>query len=325
MIDRIDMDRAMKRIGDQTRLTPVEYSPAFSVASGAEVWFKLEHLQHTGSFKWRGALNRMLSLTPEERARGVITASNGNHGIAVCRAATLVGIRPTVCMRHGVSELRVDLIRRLGGEPLFYGEDPLEAETHARRLAASDGRVFVSPYNDEVVIAGQGTIGLELVGQLEAIDALFVAVGGGGLVSGIASALRSHGSKARIVGCWPSNSRAMYEALRVGRIIEVEERPTLSDSTAGGIEEGSITFPLCWEAIDDSVLVSEEEIAQAMRLVADQERWMIEGAAAVAVAAFLKSRDRWRGRRVVILLCGRNIATDRFIEICHGAPSHGPA
>lgn len=184
MQSSIDVTEAASKIGEHVRKTPLEYSAALSRLSGAEVWLKQEHLQHTGSFKWRGALNRVLSLSAAELERGVVTASNGNHGIAVCRVGGLVGIRPQVYLRHGAPEMRVELIRQMGGEPRFFGLNPLEAEIHARQAAELAGQTFISPYNDPKVIAGQGTIGLELVEQLDSIDAVFVAVGGGGLIAG---------------------------------------------------------------------------------------------------------------------------------------------
>lgn len=318
MHSSIDVREAASKIGHHVRVTPLEYSAALSRLSGAEVWLKQEHLQHTGSFKWRGALNRMLSLSAQELARGVVTASNGNHGIAVCRAGSLVGIRPRVYLRHGVPEVRVELIRQMGGEPHFWGENPLEAEMYARQTARLTGQTFVSPYNDPSVIAGQGTIGLELAEQLDSIDAVFVAVGGGGLIAGVATALKGEQPGARIVGCWPENSPVLYECLKAGQVIDFPEKPTLSDSTAGGIEEGSVTLPLCQRLIDESVLVSEDEIVRSMRLIADHERWMVEGAAGVALAGLIRSRAKWQGARVVVILCGRNIPTRRFVEACGG-------
>lgn len=309
----IDVVDAARKIANYARRTELEYSPGLSALTGAEVWLKLEHLQHTGSFKWRGALNRVLSLAPEELRRGIVTASNGNHGLAVCRAGRLVGIRPVVYLREGVAGERVELIRQMGGEPCFFGQNPLEAEERAREVAARNGETFISPYNDPWVISGQGTIGLEIAEQLEGIDGIFVAVGGGGLIAGIGAALREVRPGTRVVGCWPENSPVLYECLKAGRIIEVEERPTISDSTAGGIEDGSLTLPLCQEVIDQHVLVAEEEICRAMRLIAEHERWMIEGAAGVALAGLLRSASGWQGARVVVLLCGRNIAPARFL------------
>jgi threonine dehydratase len=320
--------QAEERIRSRVRQTPVERS-SFLSRPGREVWLKLEHLQVTGSFKWRGALHKILALTEDELARGVVTASNGNHGIALCAAGRIRGIRPRVYVREGISPERIARIRELGGEPCQYGETPLEAEREARREADLGQQVFVSPYNDEEVVAGQGTIGLELIAQLPQLDRVFIAVGGGGLIGGIGTALRALRPEVRVVGCWPAHSAAMAKSLEVGAIVEVPESPTLSESTAGGIEAGSLTFPLCQAVIDERVLVSEEEIEEAMWLIALHERWMIEGAAAVAVAGYL----RWEAERqrvggaddkgtesetVAILLCGRNIDSSQFLKVCWG-------
>ncbi|MBI1765012.1 MAG: threonine/serine dehydratase [Acidobacteria bacterium] len=306
---------AAARIQPVIRTTPTDYSRALSELTGCHVWLKLEHLQHTGSFKLRGAANKLLSLSAEERARGVITASNGNHGIAVCYAARQLGVPVRVFMRNGVPELRVALIRALGGEPVFFGDDSLKAEMQARTVAGQRGQVFISPYNDAEVIAGQGTIGVELAEQLETLDAVFVAVGGGGLIAGIATYLKEVRPKVKIVGCWPENSPVLYECLKAGRIFDVPELPTLSDSTAGGVEPDALTFEPCQRLLDEHVLVSEDEIKHAMRLVLEKERWVIEGAAGVAVAALLKSAERFRGQHVVAVLCGRNIAAERLREL----------
>ncbi len=306
---------AAARIQPVIRPTPIDHSLALSELSGCHVWLKLEHLQHTGSFKLRGAANKLLTLTDAERARGVITASNGNHGIAVCHAARQLGVPVQVFMRKGVPELRVALIRALGGEPVFYGDDPLKAEIQARAVAAQCGQVFISPYNDAEVIAGQGTIGVELAEQLETIDAVFVAVGGGGLIAGIATYLKAVRPNLKIIGCWPENSPVLYECLKAGRIIDCPELPTISDSTAGGVEADALTFEPCQRLLDEHLLVSEEEIKQALRLVLEKERWVIEGAAGVAVAAMLKTAERYRGQHVVAVLCGRNIAAERLREL----------
>lgn len=310
-----DILEAEVRIRQLVRQTPLDHSIQLSEMTGCDVWLKLEHLQHTGSFKLRGATNKILSLFYEELERGIVTASNGNHGIAVCYAAQRVGVSPQVFMRHGVSEAKLSLIQLLGGQPVFYGDDPLEAELKARETARQTGQIFISPYNDALVIAGQGTIGVELHKQLGDIDAVFVTVGGGGLISGIAAYLKSVSPQTRIVGCWPENSPVMYECLKAAKIFDCPELPTISDSTAGGLEPDSITFELCLNLIDDHVLVSEEEIKQAMRLLIEKERWIVEGAAGVALAAMLKMQQQYAGKRVVVLLCGRNIAAEKFHEI----------
>ncbi|MFN0087776.1 MAG: threonine/serine dehydratase [Blastocatellia bacterium] len=298
---------AEARIRARVRETPVDESLPLSELSGCRVFLKLEHLQHTGSFKLRGATNKILSLDEGELERGVVAASTGNHGMGVCHAARAAGARATIFLPRETAEAKLSMIRLLGGEAVPEFRDCLDAEIQARRIAAASGRVFISPYNDPEVVAGQGTIGVELARHLDRIDAVFIAVGGGGLIAGIGAYLKVVRPETRIVGCWPANARAMYESLRAGRILEVAEEPTLSESTAGGVEEGSITFPLCRQTIDDLILVEEEEIRGAMRLLAETERWMIEGAAAVPLAALLKNRKAYQGRNVVILLCGRNI------------------
>jgi threonine dehydratase len=315
MISPNDILEAEVRIRPLVRQTPLDRSIHLSEMTGCDVWLKLEHLQHTGSFKLRGATNRILSMFYEELERGIVTASNGNHGIAVCYAAQRVGVSPQVFVRHGVSEAKLSLIELLGGQPVFYGNDPLEAELKARETANQNGQVFISPYNDAQVVAGQGTIGVELHQQLKEIDAVFVTVGGGGLISGIATYLKAVSPRTRIVGCWPETSPVMHECLKAGRIFDCPEQPTLSDSTAGGLEPDSITFGMCAKLIDDHVLVSEDEIKRAMRLLIEKERWIVEGAAGVALAALLKEQQRFAGQRVVVLLCGRNIAAEKLREI----------
>src|SRR5262249_6939126 len=255
---------------------------------------------------------KILSLDEEQLRRGVIAASTGNHGMGVCYAARHAGTAATIYLPRDVSEQKLAVINHLGGIPVLSAGDCLEAEYTAREAARKSGQVFISPYNDLQVIAGQGTIGVELARQLGRIDAVFVAVGGGGLISGIAAYLKSASQHTRVIGCWSENSRPLYECLRAGRIIEVTEEPTISESTTGGVEEGSITFQLCQQLIDDYALVSETEIREAMRLILDKERWIIEGSAGVAVAAFLKEREKYAGQNVAIILCGRNISSTKL-------------
>jgi threonine dehydratase len=168
--------------------------------------------------------------------------------------------------------------------------------------------VFISPYNDLEVMAGQGTIAVELLRQVPSLDAVFVAVGGGGLIGGIGAYIKSASPQTEVVGCWPGNSPVLYESIKAGRILHVHEEPTLSESTAGGLEPGSVTLKVCSQVIDSSVLVSEAEILDAMRRVRALKGWVIEGAAAVAVAAFLKEAERYRGKRVAVVICGANVS-----------------
>jgi threonine dehydratase len=191
---------------------------------------------------------------------------------------------------------------------VFYGHNPVHAESRARQAARQTGQVFISPYNDAQVIAGQGTLGVELQRQLPQLDAVFISVGGGGLISGIAAYLKAVNNRVKIVACWPENSRVMYECMKAGRVIDFPEQETISDSTAGGVEEGAVTLELCRSLIDDCALVAERDIAAALRLILEKERWAVEGAAALPVAAYLQQAKSYEGRNVAILLCGRNIA-----------------
>ena len=272
------------------------------------VWLKLEHLQHTGSFKFRGACNKIALLTPEQAATGVITASNGNHGLGVAAAARARGIAADVYVSAHVAPAKAQRIEVLGARLHRAGEDPLTAELAARRAAEESGRVFISPYNDVDVAAGQGTIAVEMERQVPELDAVFVAVGGGGLIAGIGSYLKSVSPRTEIVGCWPENSPVMLRCMEAGAVIDVPEEATISESTAGGLEPESVTLELCRAVIDRGVLVTEDEILAAMRLLLATEHWLVEGAAGVALAAFLKEAARYRDKRVAVVLCGRNLS-----------------
>ena len=301
---------AYHRIAPLVRKTPLEHSAELGA------FLKLEHLQFTGSFKFRGASNKIALLTPEQAAAGVVTASNGNHGLGVAAASQARGIAADVFVSSHVSASKARRIEAMGARIHCAGGDPLTAELAARRAAGATGRVFISPYNDLDVVAGQGTIGVELHRQLPQIDAVFVAVGGGGLIGGIGEYLKAVSPQTEIVGCWPENSPVMHECLKAGRIVKVAERPTLSESTAGGLEPGSVTFDVCRRVIGRAVLVSEEETLRAMRLILETEHWVIEGAAGVAVAAFLKEAARWRGKNAVIVICGRNLSAEVLQKLC---------
>jgi len=306
---------AYERIWPYVRETPVEESTALADGGTASVYLKLEHLQHTGSFKFRGACNKIALLTPDQAAAGVVAASNGNHGLGVAAAARARGIAAEVYVSAQVSPAKAQRIAAHGAAIRRAGNDPLAAELAARYAAESSGRVFISPYNDLDVIAGQGTVAVELHHQAPELDAVFVAVGGGGLIGGIGSYLKSVSPRTEIVGCWPENSPVLHECLRAGKVIDVAEQPTLSESTAGGMEPDSVTLAVCRSVIDRAILVSEAEIRAAMRLVLETEHWLIEGAAAVAVAAFRRDIHRWDGKRVAIVLCGRNVSPEVLLRL----------
>ena len=305
--------QAHAAIRPQVPVTPLERSSVLSARLGCEVLFKCEHLQPTGSFKVRGATNRIRLLAEEARRTGVITASTGNHGQAVARAGALAGVPVTVFVAASTVRSKVDAIRRLGATLAIIDGNPLDAELAARRSATEQGKTYVAPYNDPDVVAGQGTLGMELSEQAPQLDAVFISVGGGGLIGGVGTALKGLSPNTRVVGVWPENSPCMLRALEAGHLFEVPESATLSDGTAGGIEPGSITFPICQSVIDERITVTEQEIAAAMRDVAAADHWMVEGAAGVALAGLVKSAAAWQGRRVAVVLCGRNIALETFL------------
>lgn len=305
---------AERRIRPHIRETPLVQSLALSEATGADVWLKCENLQVTGSFKVRGATNKLLSLDANTRQRGVIAASSGNHGVAVAHAGKALGIPVTVYVPSFASAAKVAAMRRLGAVVETYGTDGLDTELEARRVAAAQDRAYVSPYNDATVVAGQGTLGVELRRQLDRIDAVVIAVGGGGLIGGAAADLKHHLPDVRMIGAQPANSRVMIESLRVGEVIDIPSQPTLSDGTAGGVEPDSITFPLCRTLVDQWVAIEEIEIATAMRHMIEVEHMLIEGAAGVAVAALSRLAGSISGR-VVVVLCGANLTTERLREV----------
>ncbi|MGH7106962.1 MAG: threonine/serine dehydratase [Acetobacteraceae bacterium] len=312
--------QAHAAIRPQVPVTPLERSSALSATLGCEVLLKCEHLQPTGSFKIRGATNKIRLLGDDARRAGVITASTGNHGQAVARAGALAGVPVRVFVAASTVPSKMDAIRRLGADLSIIDGNPLDAELAARRSAAEQGKTYVAPYNDRDVVAGQGTLGVELSEQAPQLDAVFVSVGGGGLIGGLGTALKHLNPNTEVVGVWPENSPCMLRALEAGRLLEVPERPTLSDGTAGGIEPGSITFPLCQSVIDARISVNEPEIAAAMRAIASADHWIVEGAAGVALAGLVKVASAWQGRRVAVVVCGRNIAIETFLGAI-GAPA----
>ncbi|MCH9694716.1 MAG: threonine/serine dehydratase [Gammaproteobacteria bacterium] len=306
---------AEARIRAFVELTPLRRSASFSNATGADVYFKLENLQTTGSFKLRGATNRLLTLTEEQRAKGCVAASSGNHGAAVACAMQRLDVSGVIFVPEQTSSAKVEKIRSYGGEVQFFGTDGLDTEQHARRWATENDMTYLSPYNDEQVVAGQGSCGVEIVQQLADVDAAFIAVGGGGLIAGAASILKAHKPDVRIIGCQPTASPVMAQSVEAGRILDLPSEPTLSDGTAGGIEAEAITFALNQALVDEFVVVDEDRIAAAMRQYMSAEEQVIEGAAGVAVAGFLQESEHYQGQTVVIIICGENIAEQKFAEI----------
>jgi threonine dehydratase len=308
----MDSAAAERRIRSFIRETPLEESRALSEATHARVFLKLENVQETGAFKLRGAASKLLSLSKDEAARGIVAASTGNHALAVATVARKLGMPAEIFVSEHIHPAKRAKIEALDARVNAVKGDALLAEVMARREAGSSRRPYISPYNDPVVVEGQGTLAVEVMRQLpplgvERLDAIFVAVGGGGLIGGIGAHLERVSPSTLVVGCWPRNSPALYECMRAGEIIEVPEQRTWSTSTAGGVEPGAMTLELCTRVIDRSILVSEEQILDAARRVHRDEGHVIEGAAAVAVAALLERAGDYAGKNVVIVICGGNV------------------
>ncbi len=312
---------ATERLDGRVVRTPLNRSAPLSEKLGLDVVLKLENLQHTGSFKARGACNRLLSLGTRVPEGGIMAASSGNHGAAVAWCAGEAGVPATIFVPEGASAAKVEKIRGFGAQVVFQGTDGLDTEIFARREAEKRGATYISPYNDEAVVAGQATAGVELLEQDSQVDAVFVAVGGGGLIGGIGAWFKARAPHVRVIGAVPANSPVMAESMRAGRILALESRPTLSDGTAGGIEEGSITFDLCRSVVDYWAIIPEDEIAAVLREFIGTHEMVIEGAAAVAVAAAIRLAPSLGARRAAVVICGGNIApavlTD-VLERAHG-------
>ena len=319
MVDWLDIAKeviaAEARIRPYVRKTILEYSPYYSRLTEANVYFKLENLQHTGSFKLRGAMNKLLSLTPARRDRGVVTASTGNHGAAVAYGVGKLSARAIVFVPKNASPGKTQAIETLGAEVHYFGDDPADTEAHARQFAEQNGLTYIPPYNDAQVIGGQGTIAVELVSELNKLEMVFVALGGGGLISGIAGYLKSIHSRLDIIGCSPQNSPVMIRSVGAGKILDLPSLPTISDGTAGGVEPGAVTFNLCRELVDDYETVTEDDIKESLGAFLQAQHMLIEGAAAVAVAAMVKRRDRLAGKNVVVIICGANISLETLKTI----------
>ena len=307
---RKEVLNAEKRILKHIRKSPLEYSHELSRIGDSRVFLKLENLQITGSFKLRGAANFILSLAGKEKKKGLVTSSTGNHGAACAHMMKTLGLGGTIYMPENASPAKVNTIRSYGIPIDFFGDDCVKTEIHARKIAEKNGQIYIPPYNHPRIIGGQGTIALELLDQIKIIDFVLVPVGGGGLISGIAGYLKSENPDIEIIGCQPENSPVMAESVRLGKIIDMESRPTLSKGTAGGIEPGSITFDICKEVVNDFILVSEEEIRNAILWTIKQHSILIEGAAALTVAAFLKEKHRFKARTAVLILSGRKIGLE---------------
>ncbi|RUR18245.1 threonine/serine dehydratase [Legionella sp. km535] len=306
---------AEHRIRSSIRETPLEHSLSISKLTQTQCYLKCENLQYTGSFKVRGALNTLLSLSPEQKRQGVVTASSGNHGAAVAFGIKKLNIPGLIFVPEHVSPTKADNIRQYDAQLKLYGTDCVQAEFHAIEYATLHQKTYISPYNNAQVIAGQGTLGLELLRQLNQIDVILVPVGGGGLISGIAGFIKAVSPRTKVIGCLPEHSPVMAESIKAGTIIEMNSLPTLSDATAGGIETGAMTFNLCQRYVDDWILVSEQEISNAIITLLQTHHMLVEGASGVALAALIKNAEHFSSQNVVVVLSGANIGLDTLKTI----------
>ncbi|WP_164778157.1 hydroxyectoine utilization dehydratase EutB [Mesorhizobium sp. M7A.F.Ca.US.006.01.1.1] len=313
---------ARERIAGKVERTPTVLSQSLSERCGVPVHLKLEHRQTTGSFKLRGASNAIASLSAEEKARGVVAASTGNHGHALAHAAKLEGMRAVICMSKLVPGNKLDEIGRLGAEVRIIGDSQDDAQQEVERLVAQEGLVMLPPFDHPDIIAGQGTLGLEMIEQVPDAALVLVQLSGGGLASGVAAAIKGVSPRTKVIGVSMARGPAMKASLDAGHPVLVEELPTLADSLGGGIGlDNRLTFAMCRDLLDDVILLSEDEIAAGIRHAYAQEREIVEGAGAVGIAALLAGKVRADGPAVV-LLSGRNIDMNAHRTIvCGEAPS----
>ena len=305
-ISLADVVAARERVRGSIYCSPCPHSQMLSALTGQEVYLKLENLQMTGSFKERGALNRIALLTPEQAARGVVAASAGNHAQGVAYHATKRGIRALIVMPLATPLVKVTATRGFGAEVVLHGANYDEACEEATRLCAAEGMTFIHPFDDAVVMAGQGTIGLELLEQVPLLEAVVVPIGGGGLIGGIACAIKESRPEIRVIGVQTSRLPSMLAARAAGHPVTVEPATTIADGIAVR-RAGDVTLPVVERYVDEIVTVDEDEIASAILVLLEREKTLAEGAGAAALAALLQKKTSLSGAHTAVLVCGGNI------------------
>ena len=313
----ISLDRILeshKKISPYINHTPLIHSDFLS--KNRTVKLKLESLQKTGSFKLRGATNKLLALSDEQKKNGVIAVSTGNHGKGVAFASSLLGIKSTIYMSTMVPKYRKEAIEALGANVEIYGSNSDEADLHAREISKKENIPLIHPFDDEDVIAGQGTVGIEMLMDFPEVDTVIIPTSGGGLIGGIALALKLQKPDIKVIAVSMERGPSMYESLKQGKPVDVEELETLADCLGGSIGlENKFTFDIVKNSVDDFVLVSEEKIAEGIRLNFNEHRLVTEGAAATSVMVAKDNLSRYLGRNVICLICGGNIDYKLFSEI----------
>lgn len=306
MVTLSDIQTALGRIRESIQISPCARSETFSELAGNSVYLKLENRQRTGAYKERGALNKLLTLSPEERSRGVIAASAGNHAQAVAYHAARLGIRARICMPLPTPLIKVSATRGYGADVVLYGANYDEAFAEALRQSEADKIPFVHAFDDETVIAGQGTLGLELLEQHPDLEVFVVPIGGGGMIGGLACAVKEKNPKVRVIGVQPSRLPSMKVAVAEGKPVTLAAAVTIADGIAVR-RAGERTLPLVQKYVDEIVTVEEEEVANAILLLLEREKTLAEGAGAAAVAALVNHRVELSGKRVVAIVGGGNI------------------
>jgi threonine dehydratase len=305
---------ARARIGEAIYLSPCQLSSDLSELTGLPLHLKLENLQRTGSFKERGALNKLLTLSQAERERGVITASAGNHAQGVAFHAAARGIRAQIVMPLATPQIKVAATRGFGADVVLHGSNYDEACEEALRRRLEEGRTFIHPFDDAEIINGQGTIGLELLEQVPDLEAVVIPIGGGGLISGIACALKETNPRIRVIGVEPEKLPSMLRAREAGAPVTLNAEATVADGIAVR-RAGDLTLPLVSRYVDEIVAVDDEEIASAILMLLEHEKTLAEGAGAAALAALLQSKTNLRQRRTVVLVSGGNIDVTLLAKI----------
>jgi threonine dehydratase len=314
MVTLQSIENAQKAIAPYAKTTPLIRSKFLSELCNAEVYLKLENLQVTHSFKIRGVINKLLNLTSEEKARGVVTASAGNHGQAVAFGARQLGFKAKIVVPTNTPKIKIDGIKQFGAELVLYGATYPESECKAKELAQLEGRLYISPYNDELIIAGHGTVALEVLKALPNVDVIVVPVGGGGLISGVSIAMKNLKPNVQVLGVQSAAVPIMFESLKSGEIVKAHrhEPVTIAEGLSGGIEKGSITFTIVQMYVDDVFLVREESIRHAVYLLWENEKQVMEGSGAAAVALLVENKDLFAGKTVALVLTGGNIDDSLF-------------
>ena len=314
-----DVWLARARLKNMILRTPLVFSPALSRRTGCQIYLKMECWQLCGCFKVRGAINMVSALTDNERSRGLVTASSGNHGTALAYAASIFGrLLTKIFLPANADPTKVDKLKALGAEPVLHGMNYLEALDEAQQYAKDSGAIYVHSHSHPLVIAGQGTIGLEIMEDLPEVQTILVPIGGGGLISGIAMAVKSVDARVGVIGVEPSAAPGAYLSLRDGRCYErIDIRPSVADGLLGTLTP--LTFEISRNLIEGVKLVEEDEIVQAMQVFQQDEQLMVEGAAAVGLAAILSGKVDVQGQKVVLILTGRNIDAGRYNKLIYHA------